>query len=169
MADGTTPPPELDLVLTPHTSLSPTGFWVVMGILIALNFVAGTMFLLLGAWPVLGFMGADIALVYWAFKVSYARGRAQERVRLDAEALTVERRDAAGRSQVFTFRPPQWLQVRLEGDSDSSRLILTSHGRSLTLGAFLGPDERAAAGEAIAQALGRLRAPHDSPDPLPAP
>ncbi len=155
---------ELDLILAPHTSLSPTGFWVVMGILIALNFVAGTLFLLQGAWPVVGFMGLDVALVYWAFRVSYARARTQERLRLDADALTIERRDRAGNSQTFTFRPPHWLQVQLVAAPDrEAQLVLSSHGRRLIVGSFLAPEQRVEVAGAIRQALARLRAPHPSP------
>ena len=55
--------PHLDLILAPHRSLTPAGFWAVMGVLIAANFVAGVMFLALGAWPVLGFLGLDVVLV----------------------------------------------------------------------------------------------------------
>ena len=164
MVDSVQAAPQLDLVLTPHRSLTPAGFWAVMAVLIVMNFAAGTLFFILGAWPVIGFMGLDVALVYWAFRVSFNRGRAEERVRLDADALTVERRNAAGHRETFTFKPPHWLRVSLEETPGrGARLVLSSHGRYLTLGAFLGPEERIAVAGAIKDALARLRAPHSSP------
>ena len=42
------------------------------GGLIALNLAAGITFYLLGAWPVVGFMGLDVVLVWWAFRLNYA-------------------------------------------------------------------------------------------------
>lgn len=155
--DGS-PPPDLDLTLMPNNSLTPTGFWVVMGVLIAANFVAGALFLHLGAWPVLPFMGLDVVLVWRAFRASDARNRRCERVRLNAEALTVERIDRKGRSDTVTFKPPHWLQVRLESPQNlEPQLVLSSHGRRLIVGAFLGPEQREAVAQSIAQALDRLR------------
>ncbi len=157
MADGL----ELDLILSPHRSLTPVGFWAMMGVLIAMNFVAGTLFFLHGAWPVLGFMGLDVALVYWAFRVNFSRARAQERLRLDADALTIESCDARGKRKTFTFRPPHWLQVTV--DEDRAGFVLSSHGRHVIVGAFLAPEERTAAAGATKAALARLRAPQSSP------
>jgi uncharacterized membrane protein len=165
MVDSAQPQPRLDLVLSPHRSLTPVGFWAVMGVLIAMNFMAGTLFLVLGAWPVLGFMGLDIALVYWAFKVNFRRAREHERVRLYDEALTVERCDARGRRQTFTFKPPHWLNVSVKEQPGSvvGGLVLSSHGRHLTVGAFLPPGERTAAARTIREAIAGLRAPQSSP------
>jgi uncharacterized membrane protein len=38
-------------VLTPHRSLSPTGFLIFMLVLGGISFVSGMVFLLAGAWP----------------------------------------------------------------------------------------------------------------------
>ena len=83
----------LDLVLRPHRSLPKGGFRVLMAVLIAFGVAGGLVFLLLGAWPVLGFLGVDVVLVYLAFRVSYAAGRVYERIRLSPAALTVDRVD----------------------------------------------------------------------------
>ena len=37
----------------------------------AVSFVAGVVFLLMGAWPVFGFFGLDVLLLYWAFRLNY--------------------------------------------------------------------------------------------------
>jgi uncharacterized membrane protein len=150
------PPLLLDLVLRPQRSLSPAGFWVIMALLAAFSFVGGIVFWLAGAWPVIGFLGVDVLLVYIAFKASYAGGRAYERVRLSRDSLTVERVDPWGRRKAFEL-PPHWLRVDL--DADEGRLSLTSHGRSLTIAAFLPPEERAQVADAIRTALVRLRDP----------
>ena len=50
-------------LLRPHRSLSPLGFkWLIRGA-IAANLLIGVPMFILGAWPVLGFMGLDIWLL----------------------------------------------------------------------------------------------------------
>lgn len=147
----------LDLVLQPHRSLPPFGFRVVLGILAGFGFTSSLCFWWLGAWPVIGFFGAEFLLVYIAFKVSYAGGRAYERVRLLPDVLTVERVHASGRREAFSLQP-YWLRVEIESDStQNDRLRLSSHGRSLTIGAFLPPEERAQVADVLRQGLARLR------------
>jgi uncharacterized membrane protein len=146
----------LDLVLRPHRSLTPRGFHALMAVLIAFGVISGVMFLLLGAWPVLGFLGLDLLLVYLAFRVSYAGGRVYERIRLSPEALVVDRVDRWGRQRRFEL-PPQWLRV--EVDAGASRLRLASRGSSIDIAAFLPSDELDDVAEIIRAAIARLRDP----------
>jgi len=60
-------------LLTPHRSLNRTGFLLVMAFLSVISFAAGLVFLLMGAWPVLGFFGLDVLAIYWAFKINFRR------------------------------------------------------------------------------------------------
>ena len=61
------------VVLTPHRSLSRQGFLAVDGVDRRRSILsAGTLFFLLGAWPVVGFMGLDVALIWWAFRANFA-------------------------------------------------------------------------------------------------
>lgn len=150
--------PAVDIVLRPHRSLSPAGFWVVMSILAAWSFIGGIVFWLAGAWPIIGFLGIDVALVYWAFRASYGDRRAQERLSLADGTLTVRKVDKHGAEERFIF-PSYWLRVSLEERPDGpGRLLLSSHGRHLAVGAFLAPDERAALARELSDALGRARA-----------
>jgi uncharacterized membrane protein len=73
-------------VLTPYRSLRPAGFLVLMVALGAVSFVAGILFLVAGAWPVLGFFGLDVLLVYVAFRLNYRSGRLYETVNLTPPA-----------------------------------------------------------------------------------
>ena len=149
-------PPGFDVVLRPHRSLSPTGFWVVMGILVVWSFVGGIVFLSVGAWPVIGFFGIDVALVYWAFRASYGDRRAHERLRLDGGTLTVQKVDKRGAEERFSV-PSYWLRVSLDDEAGGSRLVLSSHGRQLVVGAFLAPEERVAVARELRAALSRAR------------
>jgi uncharacterized membrane protein len=75
-----------DAVLSPHRSLGPRGFVVLMGGIAAISFTIGMVFLIAGAWPIFGFYGLDAALIYWAFRANYRSGRARERLRLTRKA-----------------------------------------------------------------------------------
>lgn len=152
------PAPLLELTLRPHRSLSPAGFWAIMTVLVALSFVGGVVFWLIGAWPVIAFVGLDVALVYWAFKASYAAGRAYEQVRLTHDALVVRRVAASGRRHEETL-PPHWLKVEIDQPRGrTTQLRLSTHGRAVTIGAFLSPDEREEVASVLRAALARMRA-----------
>ncbi|HEY7298508.1 MAG TPA: DUF2244 domain-containing protein, partial [Xanthobacteraceae bacterium] len=74
-------PPEptiFSAIITPHRSLGPTGFLVFMLVLGGASFASGMVFLMAGAWPVFGFFGLDVLLVYWAFRANYRSARAYE-------------------------------------------------------------------------------------------
>ena len=78
-------------MLRPHRSLSPEGFrWLIRGA-IAANLVIGLPLYLLGAWPVLGFMGLDVYLLWWLFKRNYLDARRSERLVLTDHDLVVGR------------------------------------------------------------------------------
>jgi uncharacterized membrane protein len=146
-----------DAVLYPHRSLSPRGFAILMAAIALVGFGGGITFLLIGAWPVFGFFGLDVALIYWAFKASYRSGLAHEIVRLTPRELSVERVAPSGRSRRWSFQP-YWLRVEFdEPPEHASQLSLTSHGRSLTIGAFLTPQERGEVATALRHALAKCQ------------
>ena len=67
--------PAFSAVLTPHRSLGPRGFLLLMAAVAVASFTTGLVFLLAGAWPVIAFLAADVLLIYWAFLLSYRSGR----------------------------------------------------------------------------------------------
>ncbi|HLI10139.1 MAG TPA: DUF2244 domain-containing protein [Alphaproteobacteria bacterium] len=146
-----------DAVLMPHRSLSPTGFWLLMALISGISFVSGMFFVLRGAWPVTGYFGLDVLLIYLAFKASYRSARLYETIRLTEDALVVERVAPSGRLQRWSFQP-YWLRVEIDDPPEhDSALVLTSHGRELTIGAFLTPEERLEVARALRDALDRCR------------
>jgi uncharacterized membrane protein len=144
-----------DAVLTPHRSLPPMGFGILMAVLAVVSFAAGMSFVLRGAWPVFGFFGLDVGLVYLAFKLNYRSGRIAEIIKLDKEALTIARRFPDGETRSWRFEP-YWLQVLLLGPAGRDpSLILRSHGRDLVIAAFLTVPERRELADALLAALRR--------------
>ncbi len=151
---GAEPAPTVfyDAVLSPHRSLPPRGFAVLMLALAAVSFCVSLAFVLHGAWPL------DVLLVYWAFRINYRHARLREELRLTEDSLTVERVGLRGERRRWQFQP-FWLRVTLEEqDEDTNRLVLASHGRSLVVGSFLGPAERRGVAAGLKDALARWRA-----------
>src|SRR6201988_197829 len=84
-------PTNFSAVLTPKTPLSRKGFRIVMLILGSMSFTIGLYFLRVGAWPVFGFLGLDVLLVYWAFRVNYRSAAAYEEVTVTPSELRLRR------------------------------------------------------------------------------
>src|SRR5205085_3322294 len=102
-------------LLTPHRSLSGTGFLVVMGIIAGISFVGGIVFFFVGAWPVIGFLGLDLALVYWAFRANYRAAAAYEEVTVTPSELHVRKVSARGKAAEWSLNPV-WVQIEPETD-----------------------------------------------------
>lgn len=155
---GTTAePPLFEALITPHRSLRPQGFLLVMLALACCSFAAGLGFFLLGAWPVVGFMGLDLLLVWVAFRINYRQARQYERLSLSREALTVERVSFYGERRNWSFQPA-WLRVELERPPEpDSPLYLASHGRRFAVGGFLSAEEKLELAEALEAGLRRAR------------
>lgn len=152
-ADGT-----FRAVLYPHRSLGPKGFLVLMAAIGGASFVTGLVFLLNGAWPVFGFFGLDLALVYLAFKLNYRAGRLYETVELTPHTLTVTRVHPSGAQESFDFNP-YWVRVRLaEAPHGGTDLRLASHGREFAFARFLTDEERRDLSDALSGALAAARA-----------
>lgn len=144
-------------ILHPHRSLGPKGFLALMIGIGAVSFVTGLVFLLLGAWPVMGFFGLDVLLVYVAFKLNYRAARAYEMVELTPQALTLTQFSASGKSKSFEFNP-YWVRVLFtERPDGGNNLKLVSHGRELEFGRLLNDDERRDFAQALRSALDTAR------------
>ena len=145
-------------VLLPHRSLPPRGFNAMMLVLGLISLAVGIGFVSVGAWPVTGFFGLDVALIYLAFRLNYRSARRRETLRLAGDAFTVERISVRGNRRVWQFQP-FWLRVVLEErDADRNRLFVASHGRFLAVGDFLAPAARRELAATIRDALSRWRA-----------
>ena len=147
--------PELfSALLTPHRSLNRTGFLVLMVFLSVVSFAAGLAFLLMGAWPVLGFFGLDVLAIYWAFRVNFLRGRATEEISMTPSELRVRRVSHRGHVVEWVLNP-LWVQLdqKTHAEFGIEKLYLVSKGRRVSIASFLGPDEKASFAKALTAAL----------------
>jgi len=161
MTPGNDPDAEPTLfsaIITPHRSLGGVGFFVLMGVVSVVSFAAGMVFLLMGAWPVFGFFGLDVLLIYWAFRINYRRALAYEEVMVTATELRVRKVSHRGRVAEWTLNP---LWVRLDRDTHAEfgieRLFLVSRGRKLPIANCLSPPEKESFAAALGAALGEAK------------
>jgi uncharacterized membrane protein len=140
--------------LTPHRSLSRTGFVLVMAVLSVISFAAGTVFLLMGAWPVFGFFGLDVLLVYWAFRANYRAAAAYEEVVVMPSELRVRKVSHRGQVSEWSLNP-LWAKLDYEIDEEFGlqRLYLVSRGRKLPIASFLPPQEKESFATALSAAI----------------
>jgi len=149
--------PLFDAILYPHRSLSPGGFLILMLAISGCSTAIGVLFWISGAWPVVGFLGLDVLLIYVAFRLSFRDAIRYETLRLTPDTLFVER-FVRGRRVLAEDLQPYWLNVLVEEErSGQNRLFLRSHGRSIEIGAFLSPPEKSELADNLRAALSRLR------------
>src|SRR5262245_34388391 len=132
-AESIGPEPELfSAVVTPHRSLGRVGFLVLMAAVGCISFAAGIVFLILGAWPVFGFFGLDVALIYWAFRANYRAAAAYEEVTVTASELRVRKVSHRGTVSEWTLNP-LWVKLDRETHEEFGieRLFLVSRGHRL--------------------------------------
>ena len=160
MTEATTLPQDFQLVLRPNVSLSRNGFIVLMVVFAAICLVAGGFFLALGAWPVFGFFGLDILLLYLAFRVNYRRARRYEMLEMRDGRLVLSKVTATGKVRDWVF-DPYWVRVRLEQNrvdpAIPGDLFLASHGQKVALGSFLPPAERGSLAATLEHTLADFR------------
>jgi uncharacterized membrane protein len=147
--------PKWAVTLTPHRSLSRNAFVTLMAILVALNLTGGILFWAIGAWPVMGFMGLDVLIAWWAFRRNFADADRFERIVIEGEHVTLTRQIKSSKPHISIFNR-RWLRVELEYDEPRElvgRLLLFSHGKRTEIASFLGAEERQSLAKALRQAL----------------
>jgi len=144
--------------LKPHRSLNRRNFRVLMGIFTGASIFSTLPFVLLGAWPVAGFMGVAVANFYFAFRASFRAASAFEDVEVTFFELMLAKVSAEGERAEWRFNPAF---VRLEREEDdefgTQRLALVSRGKAVEIAAFLGPADKADLATDLSRALAEAR------------
>ncbi|HCY56818.1 MAG TPA: DUF2244 domain-containing protein [Oceanicaulis sp.] len=148
----------LDAHVRPNRSLGGPAFLILMIAIAVISFTAGLAFLLAGAWPVLGFFGLDVLIVWLAFRLNYRDGRRLERIHITPEAIHVMRRWPTGYETLYRL-PSAWTRLVVDHEDDPDvQPRLTAMGKHVLVGSVLSPRERRDLASAIAGALEKARA-----------
>jgi len=145
-------------VLTPHRSLGHAGFMVLIALFGVVSFISGMAFLLLGAWPVFGYFGLDVLLLYWAFRLNYRQAAAYEQVTVTPTALKVRKVSPRGAAREWVLNP-LWVKLDMTEihEFGIERLFLVARGKQLVIASFLGPDEKANFAKELGAALSEAK------------
>jgi uncharacterized membrane protein len=157
--DPDAPEPVLfSALLTPHRSLNRTGFMLLMAFLSVVSFAAGVAFLIMGAWPIFGFLGLDVLAIYVAFKINFRRARAREEITVTLSELRVRRTSHRGHVMEWVLNPV-WVQIDqiTHEEFGIERLYLVSRGRRISIASFLGAEEKASFCKALRAGIAAAR------------
>lgn len=142
----------LDAVLEPPRSLSPSGFDRLMLVLGVFALVSSLVFTAMGAWPVAGFMGLDVLLVWFVFRQCFRAQEARTYVRVTAETIDVRRVDAKGRERRATL-PAHFARI----EEDGAALSIAHAHKRYAIGDHLTPAERQSFARRLREALNEAR------------
>lgn len=143
------------VTLTPHRSLNGPAFKVLFIWVIGLNLVIAAFFYRLGAWPVFGFLGLDVVLLWWAFKFNNRAALRSERIVIAGDEVTLLQQIRHDMPLEINFNR-RWLRITLEYDSAREvvgRLLLVSRGKAIEIASFLGAEERQSLAVELKRAL----------------
>ena len=149
-----------EAVSKPPAGLSARGMRVLCWLAVIAAAVPATVFTLMGAWPVLGFLGLEVALVLGLVATHRRWSRAAvETVLLTEGRLVIRRADGRGGLERAELEP-YWTRVTLE-EKPGAVPVLTLHarGRTAEIGRFLSPEEKRGLADALEAALHSYRTP----------
>ncbi len=144
--------------IRPHRSLSQQNFRLLLMVFCGAAFFTSIPFVLLGAWPIVGFMGLDVLAFYWAFRVNFRDARAYEDVSVTPLELTLAKVSPRGERAEWRWNP-NWVRLVREEDEDYgvTRVALVSRDREVEVAGFLGPAARAEFASGLSLALAEAK------------
>lgn len=118
------------------------------------SFIASIPFIVLGFWPVAGFYGLDVILLYIALRSSFNAAKSVEHLNISPFDVLLRKVDPSGKVREWHFNP---LWTRLTRDVHDEfgvqRVTLVSRGEAVAIGQFLSPDEKDALWRRLSAAL----------------
>ena len=148
----------LDATLSPHRSLSRRqARGVILGVGI-LSSALSIPFTLVGAWPVVGFLGLDVLALSIAFALSFRSAELREYIRVTSLEFVLSKVGLDGREREWRFNP-LWVRLvrREHAEFGLLGLSLASRGRSVEFAGFIGPDAREMIARDVSRALAEAR------------
>lgn len=150
--------PVFEARLRPHRSLNARQFRILMWCVAGGGAFVTLPFWMLGAWPIIGFLGLDVLLVYLAFRANFIAARSYEDVRMTPLALDFVKVSAKGQRRAWHFNPAWVRLTRVEHeDYGIMRLAFASRGREVQVAGDLGPAQRADFARDFSRALHEAR------------
>ena len=144
--------------LKPHRSLSRQGLNRLLTLLSLFGIVVSVPFYLMGAWPVVGFFGLDVLVLFIAFSANMRAARAYEQVDVTHVELSLQKVTARGQSRTWRFNP-SWTRIETETHEEfgTQKIAIVQGRQSVEVGSFLGADGKDDFARSFKRALGEAR------------
>ena len=143
--------------LSPNCSLTPVTARLFIASLALVTLPIAGYFAFQGLWPILLIAGLELALVWWAVRLSLDAGRQREIIVVSPDSVVLEQR-GLGQSIRMVF-PRHWATVKLRDPPVAlhpSRLVIESKGYACEVGRFLTEDERRGLAGRLGQLVGGM-------------
>ena len=146
--------PIFEALLTPYRSLGRRGFNTMMIFFGLVSLVTGIGFVVHGAWPVFGFFGLDVLLLWIAFRASYRAAKAREEVTVSRTDLSIRKISPKGIVRE-AHHNPFWAQFKIRRHEEYGimRMSVVSRNAATEIGGFLNPNDRESFARAFNRAL----------------
>ena len=157
-ADDPARRPVLHVRLTSHRSLDARGRRRLLALFALASVAVSLPFFLMGAWPVAGFFGFDVALLWWALRATARAERAYEEVIVTPLELALAQVDGSGARRDWRFNP-SWTRLDRREDEEFGllHLFVAHRGQRVEIARLLGPGEKAEFAQALGAALASAR------------
>ena len=147
----------LEAYLSPSVAIKLSAVRWILSLFGCVCVLVGVTFALIGAQPVLGFMGIEIILLFAVYRFCVRNSRMAEQIILSSHSLLFRRIDRYGNVSITSLEP-LWLRVEIGRAKGVFRhIILASKGRTYNVGVFLTPEEKVVLLNTLQRALRALR------------
>lgn len=150
-------PAQFSVTARPNFVLGSPGLRLAMIILLPWSVAMGTIFLMMGVWPVTLFLLLPIGGLVWAFRQLERHADDFERLVLDNDRLILDSHTPE-EERHLEFNS-YWVQIALQPTAvgGGTTLTLRSHGKEFAFGRLLSDEERAAVSRELSLRLARIR------------
>ena len=132
----------IKLRLEPSKSLRPEGANLVLVILGGFGLVISGSFMMVGAWPVFGFMALDVLLIYIAFQAQYRRSDRGQEITVSNEKIEIKYFKGGVCVKTILLNK-YWAKLeQFNCFNRRSKLMFSSHGKFSEIGEFLSLKEK---------------------------
>ena len=131
---------------------------VLMAVICGICLSIGVVFAALGVWPVLGFMGLDVALIYWAFHSNFRDANRCEDVEISRQHILLRKKSSKGKLTEYLL--PQFgtrFMVDRHSEIGITDMRLENRDRRVSFGYFLNPQDRESFASAFGSAMMRAK------------
>lgn len=138
---------------TPYRSSNPGQVKIAIYLLSGLACIMSLGFILVGAWPIAGFLGGEVFLLIGFLWYHSGSTGGSETISLTPERLLVLRHRSFGQKDRWCFNPATTLVLIAPNNRQGDSLIITDGKDRLTIGHKLSDKQRVELARAIRQAL----------------